>query len=317
LTGTPRVERATLTFAFPGRGAQYPEMTRGLYEAETAFREEVDLCTELLRPHVGADLREMLYPDPVRKERAAQRLADTSLAQMASFVVEYALAKLWMRWGVRPEGLIGQDVGEYVAACLAGVFSLEDALRLLVARGRLTGQSPMMESSGAAFAERCRQVALREPRIPYLSNVTGTWVTAADALDADYWVRHLREASRFADGLRRLLAEPGRVLLEIGPGDDLCRAAESERGAEKVPTYASLGAGNESALAAEGQIAQLLETQGRLWMAGIPVDWHSFYSSERRRRLALPTYPFERQRCWVEPSYVAPPPTSSRTASSS
>ncbi len=369
VTGAPAQERASLAFMFPGQGVQYPNMTRQLYEAEPAFREVVDLCAEILKPHLGLDLREMLYPDMTRKERAAQQLAETAVTQPALFVIEYALAKLWMSWGVRPEAFIGHSIGEYVAACLAGVFTLEDALRLISARGSLMQEmtrgamlavslpeaqvehlleaeislaavnapamcvvagateavarleqrlqsrgarsirlqtshafhSSMMEPMLAAFAEHCKKVTLREPHIPYLSNVTGTWMTTDDALDANYWVRHLRQTVRFADGLRELMVEPGRVLLEVGPGETLCRLAKSQTEAGEVAAFGSLRGEKESAAASDGEVAQLLRTQGRLWVAGISIDWNSFYSNERRQRLPLPTYPFERQSYWVEP----------------
>ena len=135
---------APVVFLFPGQGAQYPDMGRGLYETEEVFRDEVDRCAEILRPHLGFDLREVLYPaeeGPIwtRRRSGCSRRRST---QPALFVVEYALARLWMSWGVRPQAMLGHSIGEYVAACLAGVFSLEDALALVAARGRLMQSMP-------------------------------------------------------------------------------------------------------------------------------------------------------------------------------
>jgi phthiocerol/phenolphthiocerol synthesis type-I polyketide synthase E len=111
-------------------------MARGLYEREPVFRQELDRCAEILRPHLGLDLRDVVFSED------ADRLKQTALTQPALFAVEYAVAKQWMGWGVEPEAMIGHSVGEYVAACLAGVFSLEDALALVAERGRLMQSLP-------------------------------------------------------------------------------------------------------------------------------------------------------------------------------
>jgi phthiocerol/phenolphthiocerol synthesis type-I polyketide synthase E len=131
-----------VTFLFPGQGTQYVRMGFDLYQAEPTFREQVDLCSELLRPHLQLDLREVLYPRQANAATAAHRLQNTGIAQAALFVIEYALAKLWMGWGVQPEAMLGHSIGEYVAACLAGVFALEDALALVAARGQLMQHRP-------------------------------------------------------------------------------------------------------------------------------------------------------------------------------
>jgi acyl transferase domain-containing protein len=142
LTGTQAPAERPVAFMFPGQGAQYINMGLELYQSEPTFRAQVDICAELLKPHLGLDLREALYPGAERAAEAAERLKQTSLTQPAVFVIAYAAAKLWMEWGVRPAALIGHSIGEYVAACVAGVLSLEDALRLVAARGRLIQQMP-------------------------------------------------------------------------------------------------------------------------------------------------------------------------------
>ena len=124
-------------FLFPGQGSQHPDMGRRLWEEEPTFREWIDRCSERLVPELGLDLREVLYPEPAERERAAARLSETAVAQPALFTVELALAKLWSEWGVEPRALAGHSVGEYVAACLAGVFGYEDGLWLMAERGRL------------------------------------------------------------------------------------------------------------------------------------------------------------------------------------
>jgi len=365
LTSCQQPKKPRVVFMFPGQGAQYVDMARELYQVESVFREQVDLCSELLIPHLELDLRCCLYPSQDQVETATQQIELTAITQSALFVIEYALAKLWMHWGVHPQAMIGHSIGEYVAACLAGVFSLSDALALVAARGRLMqsllggdmlavalpelevqpllGQklslaaingpslcvvsggseavaelegklsqqgvecrrlhtshafhSEMMEPILGQFTEQVKQVNLQSPKIPYVSNVTGTWITAAEATAPSYWTRHLRQTVRFAAGLHELLQEPERVLLEVGPSRTLSTLARRHPEATQQVTLSSLRHPQEQ----HSDVAFLLNTLGQLWLAGIEVDWAGFYANERRHRLPLPTYPFERQRYWVEP----------------
>jgi acyl transferase domain-containing protein len=131
-----------VVFMFSGQGSQYVNMGRELYESESVFREQVDYCCELLKPHLEVDLRTVLYPSEEKAQEATQKLQQTAITQPALFVIEYALAKLWMAWGVRPDVMIGHSIGEYVAATMAGVFSLEDALGIVAMRGKLMQQLP-------------------------------------------------------------------------------------------------------------------------------------------------------------------------------
>ncbi|MBD0341961.1 MAG: type I polyketide synthase, partial [Microcoleus sp. Co-bin12] len=131
-----------VVFMFSGQGSQYINMSLELYQVETTFREQIDICSEILKPHLGIDLRHVLYPNEAQAEAATNQLKQTAITQPALFAIEYALAKLWMSWGVHPKAMIGHSIGEYVAACLAGVFSLEDGLSLVAARGKLMQQLP-------------------------------------------------------------------------------------------------------------------------------------------------------------------------------
>ena len=139
-----------VAFLFPGQGAQFVDMGRNLYESVTLFREIVDSCAQTLQPLLGLDLRTVLYPCDAEEKQIAERLlGQTSITQPAIFTVEYAMARLWMQCGISPAAMIGHSVGEYVAACLAGVFSLEDALALIAERGRL-------DPVHAARSDACR-----------------------------------------------------------------------------------------------------------------------------------------------------------------
>jgi amino acid adenylation domain-containing protein len=371
LTADPEPGDRPVVFLFSGQGSQYPNMGRGLYEAEPSYRAEVDRCCELLRPHLGLDLRELLLPPAEKAAEAAERLRQTAMAQPALFVVEYALASLWMQWGVRPQAMIGHSLGEYVAACLAGVFSLRDALSLVAARGRLMQALPpgamlavplteaevlplvgaelslaavnrpslcvvagpaaaveglrerlaargvegrplhtshafhsaMMDPVLKPFGEWMSNVRLSPPRLPYLSNLTGTWIRPEEATDPAYWAEHVRCPVRFSDGLTELLKEPGRVLLEVGPGNVLTTLARQHPA--RTPRQVALPSLRHPRQL-EDDLAFLLSSLARLWLAGGEVDWSGFHAHERRRRVPLPTYPFQRQRYWVEPRRDAP-----------
>ena len=362
-TGVAETADRSCVFLFSGQGSQYAGMARELYRDEASFRGDVDDCCVALMPHLGRDLRELLHAAEGSAEAALLR--ETHYTQPALFVIEYALARLWMRWGIRPAAMLGHSVGEYVAACLAGVFSLADALRLVAARGRLmqalpagamlavplteaeltpllgdtlslaavnspafcVASGPMgaidelekrltargvaarrLETSHAfhsammdpvldAFAGEVAKVERHTPKIPFVSNVTGTWITAQQATDPVYWTQHLRQAVRFADGAQELLKDPTRVFVEVGPGRTLASLVRQQGPLAQGRTIlTSLRHPQET----QADLPFVLQTLGRLWLTGVAVDWRAFSSDESRRRIPLPTYPFERQRFWIE-----------------
>ncbi|MEH1980835.1 MAG: acyltransferase domain-containing protein [Nostoc sp.] len=338
-------------------------MGQELYQTEATFQAVVDDCAEMLKPHLGLDLRHLVYHS---EQTTPSELEQTAITQPALFVTEYALAKLWQSWGVHPKAMIGYSIGEYVAATLAGVFSLEDALTLVAARGKLMQQllpgamlaiplpekevqlllgkqlslaaingpslcvvsgitsavealqkqlasqgvecrrlhtshafhSEMMKPILQPFMELVKKVSRKPPQIPYLSNVTGTWITGTQATDPSYWAKHLHSKIRFAQGLQQLLKEPEQILLEVGPGRTLSTLARQhpENTAQQV-ILTSLRHPQDR----ESDIEFLLTTLGKLWLSGVKVDWSGFYTHEQPYRLPLPTYPFERQRYWIEP----------------
>jgi phthiocerol/phenolphthiocerol synthesis type-I polyketide synthase E len=293
----------------PGEGAARAGMGRGLYDAEPVYRQQIDAAASQLEPHLGLDLRPLLHPEPAAARQAEERLRQPALAQPALFVGEYALARLWASWGVAPAALFGLGAGEYVAACLAGVMSLADALALVAARGRLAGElaagpmAPPAPAAAAPLAEALRRVRLAPPAIPLVGSVTGAWMRAEEATSPEYWVRQLLAPARVAEAVQALLAEPDRVLLEIGSGTSPLAVAASRAAAR--PLIASLPDGADEP---GDDPARLLRAAGRLWLAGQRLDAVRLHDGPRRRRLPLPTYPFDRHRYWIEPPAAAVAP---------
>ncbi|MBN1866414.1 amino acid adenylation domain-containing protein [Candidatus Sumerlaeota bacterium] len=365
---------ARVAFMFPGQGSQYVNMGANLYRDEPVFRETVDRCAEILKPHLGRDLREMLYPAPGDAETAAASLKETFYTQPAIFTIEYALARLWESWGIRPAATIGHSIGEFVCACLAEVFALEDALFLVATRGRLMQElpggamlsvrlpaaevekrlppdcsiaavngpslcvvsgpnesvakiqkelegegtvcrhlhtshafhSPTMDSIVEPFAEHVRTVALHAPKIPFVSTVTTRWISAVETTDPMYWARHLRSTVRFAEGVRELWEDPSWILLEVGPRTTATTLARQQaKDVKKQVAIPSLSDTPDD----EAEWTALLKAVGSLWLNGVSIDWRAFYSREERRRVALPTYSFERTRYWIDPVLDAARPS--------
>ncbi|HEX8246533.1 MAG TPA: acyltransferase domain-containing protein, partial [Longimicrobium sp.] len=161
--------------------------------------------------------------------------------------------------------------------------------------------SPMMKPAAEGLARLAAQVRLRPPQIPMVSNVTGTWLTDQEATDPGYWTRHLLGTVRFAEGVGELLREPGRVLLEVGPGQTLSTFVRQRPGGEEEEAPAAVIPSVRYAYDRRPDQAVLVEALGRLWLAGVAPDWSAFRGDERRRRVRLPTYPWEKQRYWVDP----------------
>ena len=171
-----------MVWLFPGQGAQYVNMGRGLYETVPAFRATIDHCATVLTPHLGLDLRDVLYPAPgADLDEAARQLKQTAITQPALFVIEYAVASLLMDWGLQPSGMIGHSVGEYVAACLAGVFTLDDALMLVATRGRLMQSCPagamlaVMADEDVVRSYTATDVSMAALNAPGTSVLSGTF----------------------------------------------------------------------------------------------------------------------------------------------
>ena len=359
-------KRPKIAFLFTGQGSQYVGMGKQLYQTQSTFRKAIDRCAEILQPYLDQPLLEVLYPESGNGlDNSSTPLQETAYTQPALFAIEYALFKLWLSWGIEPTFVMGHSVGELVAACVAGVFSLEDGLKLIAERGRLmqalpadgdmvavlaslshvleiindasevaiaavngpqsvviSGKrdsleavvasfkaqgiktkrlnvshafhSPLMEPMLSAFERVAAEVTYSSPRLKLISNLTGE-IATDEIATPHYWCRHIRQPVRFATSIKNLHQQGYQVFVEIGPKPILLGMARqcvsASGGGAWLP---SLRPGSED-------WQTLLESLAQLYVRGVPVDWSGFErGGDSRRRVDLPTYPFQRQRYWVD-----------------
>jgi len=352
-------------FMFSGQGSQYPDMGKALYESNEVYRKYIDICADHVQSILSFDIRDKIFADKHDRE-SVENIAQTSVTQPALFMVEYSMAQAWMSIGVTPAALIGHSIGEYTAACLAKVMSLEDALFLICHRGRLMQSvspgsmlavrlsenkikerlqgnltigvintaglcvvsgshaeidvlektlteedigtrrlhtshafhSEMMEPILDDFVQIAEKITLNDPQIPFLSNVTGTWITQSEAIDPHYWAQHLRKTVRFADGISTLIKNDYRVFLEVGPGNTLATIARQHAAlfSYEISTIPSQPHPKQSISGYDFWLSSI----GNLWIQNVSIDWNSLYTNERRR-ISLPTYAFDKMKHWIDP----------------
>ncbi|QDH81552.1 amino acid adenylation domain-containing protein [Echinicola soli] len=352
-------------FVFPGQGAQYLNMGKDLFESASVFREALMHCAALFDGFMDKPLLDIIYP-AAETDQAEAILKNTRYTQPAIFAIEYALAQQWMAWGFTPSSLVGHSIGEFVAAHLAGVFSLEDATRLVAIRGQLVADLPngdmlsvrapyaklehliredislaainapnlcvlagpsaaitkisaqldqenilyrklftshafhssMMDPVLDSFGKEVEKIKLNPPLLPMISTVTGQPLTDQEATSTQYWTDHLRKAVLFAPAIEHLLADdPNTVFLEIGPGNVLSTLIKQQHQAKNAAAVNSIHRQSE-----KNHYHELLDNLGKMIIAGIQPDWARFYSGQKRNRLDdIPTYAFDRKRCWIDP----------------
>ncbi len=352
-----------VVFVFPGQGSQYLNMGRELYEQEQMFRQSVDDCAELLIPLMKEDIREIIFP-PKNDSETEKKIHNTYYTQPALFIIEYAIAKLWMSWGIQPAAFIGHSIGEFVAAHLAGVYNLQDGLRLIFSRGQMMSRLPsgsmlsvrlgaekinpllldglslaainspslsvisgpenivkefsamltaqnipniklrtshafhssMMDPIQTDFEALASSIPMREPKIPIVSTMTGTWIGNGEMTNPSYWSDQLRKPVRFTEAIKCISEKGNLLMLESGPGRVLTNLVRLQGNKKNIPAIASL----------DGEDGQsdwyaVLKAMGQLWMNGIEPDWQLFYKDQNRVFIHIPSYAFDRIRCWVDP----------------
>jgi phthiocerol/phenolphthiocerol synthesis type-I polyketide synthase E len=365
LRGQSDARHSDVVFMFPGQGAQFINMGKQLYEKEKLFREIVDYCSDVLKPLIGNDLREVLYPLEGSMEHASELLNQTSFTQPALFVIEYALAKLWISWGITPSAMIGHSIGEFAAACISGVFKLDEALEIVAVRGKLMQQMPsgcmraikvnpevlnplltegisiaahnapevtvvsgshenmedfdnhlvsqglesiklktshafhsyMMDPALDPFIQSISRFSFNKPGIPFISGLTGNWITDAEASDVKYWAQQLRQPVQFSKGINAMVNGTGKIFLEVGPNTHLAGLAKQHPHIiENSLVISSLSHAKDET----PSLKSMYNALGRLWLNGLTIDWTMINYGDSFQKVSIPGYPFEHKRYWID-----------------
>jgi malonyl CoA-acyl carrier protein transacylase/acyl carrier protein len=355
-TGMPAAPGRPVVFMFSGQGSLYVNMGLDLYNREPQFREEVDRCFHILESFSDLTFKDAIYPSPGSLQgyrEAKKKIADVRYIGPITLLLEYSAAKLLMKWGLKPDALIGYSFGEYTAACLSGVFSLEDVLKLTLQRGEMmlrvpvgsmmsvplpekkleqllpgnisiaavngpgfcivsgppepikrlrdelragghdayrfrvprAGHSRMMVPFKEEFMTYFKGIHMDAPKIPYISGLTGTWITRQQAASPGYWSQHMTETIRFCDGIGQLIRELAPIFVQLGSDKTLPMFVNQQQEKGRPILALNMVKHREEKVP---DLRFLLSRLGQLWMAGIRINWSEFYSYEKRKPVHFP-----------------------------
>lgn len=368
-TSSDIAERPSVVFLFPGQGTQYLNLSLDLYENEIIYKEHLDHCFEIASKYVNVELKKILFSDANNDSCLELKLHETEFAHPLLFSIEYALAQLLIFYGIKPDFMLGHSLGEYVVACLSGVFTLEDAIKIVCVRGNAIAtcvkgemlaiplsqeeilpfcteemsiaainapqlcvvsgtstaiqnfktalapillekslsihrlksnypfHSPLLRPAISSFRTVLESINRKEPNIPYLSNLTGSWITKEDVQRDEYWIEHMLKTVQFSACSQKLLENPNAIFLEMGPGNTLLSLLQRHSDCS-LKTLRLLPSATSKDK--EESVRQIAETLGKLWGYGCEINWRQYYRREKRKRIPLPTYPFQRERYWFD-----------------
>jgi len=372
-----------IVFMFPGQGTQYVEMGKALYMSIPSFKETVDKAFEITKKYTDIDMKGIWIPDSKKNNQDLQKdINQTEVAQVLLFIIEYSLALLLKNWGIIPDSMIGHSLGEYVAACVSGVLSLEDALKLVCCRAKFMQQmergsmvsvslgkseveelldgcsdvciaatnsqkhtvisctfksvekiikimeqrgisyiklhvshafhSFMMEPMLREYEKILKTVNFNTPTIPYISNLTGNFITVEQAKDPNYYLEHIRKTVCFKEGIDTLSVYKDTIYLEIGPGGTLRRFVLENDCIGDTGCVVSV---MKHAKEKEQDEIVLLKAVASVWALGGTVDWCKFNKNSMGKRISLPEYPFEKEYYWKYGSLHAETKTTAKKMS--
>ncbi|MCH9769905.1 MAG: type I polyketide synthase, partial [Gammaproteobacteria bacterium] len=361
--------QAKIVFLFPGQGTQYINASRGLYETEPVYKKYLDKCLITASNYINENLPGILFPKKENQPKTQLKLLNTRYTHPILFAIEYALAKLLISWGIKPDAMLGHSLGEYVAACLADVFSLEEALKLVCARGNaianchggamlavplstkniipllndetfiavestpnlcvisgtfsgmqafkenicpiLAGKSLatyqldcshpfhslLLKPAKKPLAKVLKSIKQNLPKIPYLSNVTGDWINQADIQNGQYWIDQMLKTVKLSSCMKKLAQHKNVIYIEVGPGNTL-RSSLQHHAKTLLQSTSTLP--NAKSATKESDDIKINQTLIDLWSYGYPINWEHLYNNEPRKRIPLPTYPFQREYFWYD-----------------